>query len=624
MNQVPSALLFVTLARMLDIKNLVVQRGNKILLNKASARIERGYRVGLVGQNGTGKTSLMQILTGQAQEDDGDIVCDIKPKDIAYLEQSLPSSKTPALEFVKSGDREWRTIQDALTKAEEEHDGIKIAECHARLQDIDGYSMDARAAIILKGLGFTNDDLKKSVGDFSGGWQMRLQLAKVLLSRAELLLLDEPTNHLDLEAVTWFEQWLLNQKASVILISHDRDFLDNVCNNILHLSHQQLRLYSGNYTDFIKQFELQLELESRQRDKIEKQRAHMQHFVDRFKAKATKAKQAQSRMKAIEKLTIAPGLQRESPFQFQFLECDTLSSPVLKIEGEAGYPDHLVLKRLNLSLTADDRIGLLGVNGAGKSTLIKTLAKGLPLLSGEVTGHTNLKIGYFSQQQLESLDYDSTPMHHLLNQHKGLGEAQARKFLGGFNFSGDRVFDKVANFSGGEKARLALALLIYHKPNLLLLDEPTNHLDIQMREALILALQNYSGPVIVVSHDRYFINSVVDNLWLIENGSVSRFAGNLEDYQKMILSEAASEQQPSKKKITSKPIKKVTSNPQHIKRLEDKIEKLEAQKQKLQEQLADSSLYEDSNKNQLRELQTQFKTTEKLLAETETEYLKNI
>lgn len=607
---------------MLDIKNLVVQRGNKVLLNKANARIERGFRVGLVGQNGTGKTSLMQILTGQAQEDDGDISCDIKPKDIAYLEQSLPSTKTLALDFVKSGDREWLSIQNALLEAEEKHDGIKIAECHARLQDIDGYSMDARAAIILKGLGFSNDDLQKPVGDFSGGWQMRLQLAKVLLSRADLLLLDEPTNHLDLEAVTWFEQWLLSQKTSVILISHDRDFLDNVCNCILHLSHQQLRLYSGNYTSFIKQFELQIELESRQRDKIEKQRAHMQHFVDRFKAKATKAKQAQSRMKAIEKLTMAPGLQRENPFQFQFLDCDTLSSPVLKIEGEAGYPNHLVLEHLNLSLTADDRIGLLGVNGAGKSTLIKTLAKGLPLLTGEVTSHTNLNIGYFSQQQLESLDYDSTPMHHLLNQHKGLGESQARKFLGGFNFSGDRVFDKVRNFSGGEKARLALALLIYHKPNLLLLDEPTNHLDIQMREALILALQNYSGPVIVVSHDRYFINSVVDNLWLIQNGSVERFAGNLEDYQKMVLTETSSEKQSTKKKAASKPIKKTDTNPQHIKRLEDKIIKLEAKKEKLQIQLADSALYEAENSEQLKKLQQKFHNTEKLLAEAEDEYLK--
>jgi ATP-binding cassette subfamily F protein 3 len=602
---------------MLELQNIVLQRGKKVLLDHASARIERNNRVGLIGRNGAGKSSLMSVITGESQEDDGRLHCDIKKDHIAYLEQSLPKASFSALEFVKSGDREWAEVQAHLQVAEEQQDGMKVAECHARLQDIDGYTIDARAATVLHGLGFSNDDLIKSVGEFSGGWQMRLQLAKVLLSRADLILLDEPTNHLDLEAIAWFEKWLLAQSCSIILISHDRDFLDNVCTQILHLAQQKLKLYTGNYTDFVKQFELQLEIESRQREKIQKQKAHMQKFVDRFRYKASKAKQAQSRMKAIEKLTIAPGMQQENPFHFSFMPCNGLSSPILKIEGEAGYPQKHVLSHVNLSLTADDRIGLIGVNGAGKSTLIKTLSGSLALLEGEITRHSKIKIGYFSQQQLDALDYDNTPLAHMLKQNPRIAESEARRFLGGFNIMGDRVFDKVSSFSGGEKARLALALLIYQAPNILLLDEPTNHLDIQMREALIFALQEYQGAVILVSHDRYFVNSVVDSLWLVADGGVDQFKGNLDDYQKLVLEREPEVIKSASKKPDAKPKKMKSGNPQKIKKLEHEIEQLTKDKQKLTHQLSDDAVYLPGNNAKLSELQEQLQqvTTALIAAE---------
>ncbi|MCH9644121.1 MAG: ATP-binding cassette domain-containing protein [Gammaproteobacteria bacterium] len=604
---------------MLELKNIVLQRGKKVLLDHASARIERNNRVGLIGRNGAGKSSLMQVLTGHAQEDGGDFHCDIKSEKTAHLEQSLPHSDLSAIEFVKTGDHEWHTVQQRLQLAEASHDGVAIAECHAHLQDIDGYTIDARAATILHGLGFSNEQILLPINTFSGGWQMRLQLAKVLLSRADLLLLDEPTNHLDLEAIAWFEKWLLSQPCNVILISHDRDFLDNVCSQILHLAHQKLKLYSGNYTDFIKQYELQLEVAMRQREAALKKRAHMQSYVDRFRAKASKAKQAQSRLKAISKLAIAPAVQQENPFHFSFFDFNALSSPIIKLDARVGYPDKTIFKHANISLMNQDRIGLIGLNGAGKTTLIKTLVGELALLSGELTKHQKLNIGYFSQQQLDALDYDNSPIGHMLKQFPRSRESEMRSFLGGFNFSGDRVFDKVKQFSGGEKARLALALLIYNKPNVLLLDEPTNHLDIQMREALIFALQEYNGAVIVVSHDRYFINSIVDTLWLANNGEVHQFKGNLDDYQKMILDEnnAPTPKQQTAEKKTKK------QNPQNIAKLEKRIETLSGKVKKIEDQLADSDVYLAENASALDKLQQQHEKLKQQLDDAESQWLEN-
>ncbi len=608
---------------MLEFRDFVLQRGEKVLLNNASLRVERGNRVGLIGRNGAGKSSLLSVIVGQLEEDAGHIQCDIAPDRIAYLEQTLPPASSTAIDFAKSGDRQWQAISEQLLQAESRQDGIKIAQCHVRLHEIDGYTIDARAATILHGLGFCNADLTKRVGEFSGGWQMRLQLAKVLMSRADLLLLDEPTNHMDLEAVAWFEKWLLSTTCNVILISHDREFIDNVCTQIVHLAQEKLTLYPGNYTDFIRQFELQLEIQARAREKINKQKEQMQKFVDRFRYKATKARQAQSRLKAIEKLTIAPGVQHENPFHFAFMPCQRLSSPILNVEGDAGYGTKILLPHLDLSLRADDRIALLGLNGAGKSTLIKTLSGCLPLLSGEILSHSKLKIGYFSQQQLEALDYDSTPLAHMLARYQDISESEARRFLGGFDIEGNRVFDKVGLFSGGEKARLALALLIYQAPNLLLLDEPTNHLDIQMREALIFALQDYEGAVILVSHDRYFVNSVVDNLWLVAHAKVERFEGNLEDYQKLVLERSlgvSESQQPTSIK-KKKPVRS-NANPQKLIELERQIEQLSDQKQQLEEKLADVDLYQSDNIDTLRQIQANLAQITSALEEKEASWLK--
>lgn len=608
---------------MLELKNFTLRRGIKTLLNDVSLRIESGQRVGFVGRNGAGKTSLMQVIAGCAEADGGHYSCDIKPDRIAYLEQSLPSHSISAIEFVRSGDRDWQQLQQQLALAEASNDGLKIAECYARLEDIDGFTIDSRAAIILHGLGFTNEDFNKLVTEFSGGWQMRLQLAKVLLSRADFLLLDEPTNHLDLEAIAWFEQWLLSQNINVLLISHDRDFLDNMCTQILYLNDHTLRLYTGNYTDFVKQFELQLEIELRMRESIVKKREHMQKFVDRFRYKATKARQAQSRLKAIEKLTLAPAMQEESPFHFSFMPCQKVTSPILRLEGNVGYGQLPILKNVTVSVSENDRIALLGVNGAGKSTLIKTLAGELPLMTGERVVSTKLQMGYFSQQQLDSLDYNSTPLAHMLLQNPAIGESEARRFLGGFNFIGDRVFDTVGSFSGGEKARLALALLIYQAPNLLLLDEPTNHLDIQMREALIFALQEYQGAVMLVSHDRYFVNSVVDSLWLVKKGHVAKFQGDLDGYQAQVLLEKKSEETLSKK-AKPVPLVKVSSvNPKKLKKLEADMDRLSEEEKKLSQQLSDTNLYVIGNEAKLKTLQAQYTLVKKKLLEVEALWLEN-
>lgn len=602
---------------MLEFRNFTLRRGIKTLLSNVSLRIESGNRVGFVGRNGAGKTSLMQVIAGQAEADDGHYSCDIKLDRIAYLEQSLPSIPVSAIEFVKSGDRDWQYLQQQLLLAETLGDGLKIAECYARLEDIDGFTIDSRAAIILHGLGFTNHDFSRGIAEFSGGWQMRLQLAKVLLSRADFLLLDEPTNHLDLEAIAWFEQWLLSQNANVLFISHDRDFLDTICTQVLYLNDQTLKLYPGNYTDFVKQVELQLEIELRQRESILKKREHMQKFVDRFRYKATKARQAQSRIKAIEKLTLAPLTQEESPFHFSFMPCHTVTSPIFRIEGDVGYGKTSILKQVNLSVSEHDRIALLGVNGAGKSTLIKTLSGELPLMTGEIVTHTKLNIGYFSQQQLDSLDYESTPLAHMLLQNPSIGESEARRFLGGFNINGERVFDKVGSFSGGEKARLALALLIYKAPNLLLLDEPTNHLDIQMREALIFALQDYQGAVMLVSHDRYFVNSVVDSLWLVKKGHIAKFQGDLGDYQTQVLLDKKSVEITDKKEKQISKVKASTVNPKKLKKLEDDIDKLSLKEKELSEELGKTEYYEQGNESKLKELQAQYETVKKALADAE-------
>lgn len=520
---------------MLTLKNVTFRRGNKFLLENANTCIESGYRTGLIGRNGTGKTSLFQLILGQLREDQGDVLFNIEAGSIAYLEQALPHSDALAIDYVKAGDKRWAAIQAALLQAEAAEDGMAIAHCYTELHTIDGFTIDARASQILHGLGFSQEGFQAAVSTFSGGWQMRLQLARALIAPAQLLLLDEPTNHLDIEAIVWLEAWLQQRQGSMLIISHDRDFLDNVCTHTLHLTQRQLHLYTGNYSSFARQYEQRMEQEASAASKIARQRAHMQSFVDRFRYKASKAKQAQSRLKAIEKLTLTAALQRENPFSFEFFPCETLSDPTLKIDAKIGYGEKVILNKVGMNINHDDRVAFLGRNGGGKTTLVKTIAGELPVISGEIIAHPKLSVGYFSQQQLDTLDYNSTPYGHVQALNKKLGETEIRKYLGGFGFSGDCVFDSVRHFSGGEKARLALALLIYHRPNLLLLDEPTNHLDLQMREALIIALQSYQGAVILVSHDRYFVSSVADQLYWIAHHTLQKFEGDLDDYQKAVM-----------------------------------------------------------------------------------------
>jgi ATP-binding cassette, subfamily F, member 3 len=589
---------------MLELNKISLSQGAKTLLKEASVRIERNYRVGLFGRNGAGKTSLLNMLLGRVTEDSGSFNCVVKQDDIVHLQQTLPNTDLSALEYAKGGDKDWFVINHDLMKAEAQEDGILIAECHVKLASIDGYSLESRAAKILKGLGFKNQELNLPVASFSGGWQMRLQLARVLLSRGQLLLLDEPTNHLDINAIMWLENWLLKSPKTIIIISHDRDFLDGVCTHTLHLSNLQLKLYTGNYSSFSKQYSLQLEVQARQSEKLAAKKAHMQSFVDRFRAKASKAKQAQSRVKALEKLTDTSALVQESPFSFNFLSSDALTGCLMNFNGAAGYSDCTVIDTCRLNINFGDRIGLIGQNGQGKTTLLKTLAQELAPVKGGVDCHPKLKLGYFSQHQLDMLDLDTTPLDSLLAVDKTMPESMARKFLGGFDFCGNRVFEPVRNFSGGEKARLALAILIYQRPNCLLLDEPTNHLDMQMREAFICALQNFEGAMILVSHDRYFMSSVVDEVWCVIDGGVNRYSGDLADYKKFVLrDEVVINEKPSavnkSKTITehSSKIKKLSSK--SLQRLEKRIEKVTAKIASLEQELADSKLYETEYSNQI-------------------------
>lgn len=582
---------------MIEINQLSLSLGNKKLFEQADTRIARGQRVGLVGRNGVGKSSLMNLLQGNLQEDAGTVTLAVGHDQLASLEQKLPDSEEEALDYVKRGDGAFYHWQQKLKLAERDEDGLGIAECHAALQSIGGYDIDARAEKICLGLGFQHGDLKKSVRSFSGGWQMRLQLARVLLASADLLLLDEPTNHLDIDAIIWLEKWLCNVSSTVIVISHDRDFLDGVCTHVLHLSQQKLKLYTGNYSSFSDQYELQLQIQSREQIKFNAKREHLERFVTRFRAKASKAKQAQSRVKALEKMVEKPGLQRENPFYFEFLACESIAGSVLNMDAAVGYDQKAIVNNVRLSLDSRDRLGLVGRNGEGKTTIMKSIAKQLPLVAGELHLHPKAKLGYFSQQQQDMIDPDCTPMQLLMRAEPGLSESAARGFLGGFDFSGDRVFEPIGCFSGGEKARLALATLIIQKPNILLLDEPTNHMDMPMREAFAVALQSFQGAVILVSHDRFFMNCVVNGVSCVRNGRIEAFDGEMAEYR-----DAANPTETKNKLVGDgdpRVIQKNKSNQKLIKKLEVKIERLSDKLQDLANQLANSDLYQSEKEADL-------------------------
>ena len=515
---------------MLQLKDLSFRRGPNRLLEGATLTIYPGHKVGLVGANGCGKSSLFALLRDELHADSGEV--SIPPGwEIAHVAQHSPDTDRPAIQFALDGDRELRRLQSELTEAETAGDGLRQAELHGRLESIGAYDAESRAARLLHGLGFAPGDEPRPVNSYSGGWRMRLALARTLMSRSDLLLLDEPTNHLDLDAVIWLEGWLKAYPGTLLLISHDRDFLDAVVSHTLHLEHQHLTLYSGNYSAFERQRAERLAQQQAAYTRQQREIAHMHSFVERFRAKATKARQAQSRLKALERMELIAPAHIDSPFRFGFEPAENLPRPLLRLdEAVVGYGARPILDGVGFSLDPGDRIGLLGRNGAGKSTLIKLLAGTLPLQSGRCERAQELRIGYFAQHQLDQLCPDDSPLLHLRRLDPEATEQTLRSYLGGFGFAGDRALEPVAPLSGGEKARLVLALIIRQRPNLLLLDEPTNHLDLDMRQALAEALQEFDGALVLVSHDRHLLRVTSDDLWLVDGGAVRPFDGDLDDY----------------------------------------------------------------------------------------------
>ncbi|MFC5301979.1 ATP-binding cassette domain-containing protein [Azospira restricta] len=534
---------------MIVLRNLSFARAAKPLVDNASLQLGPGWKVGLTGGNGCGKSSFFALLTGALHAEKGDLEVPASWV-IGHVAQETPALPDPALDFVLDGDVELREIERALATAEEKHDGVKIGALHARLSEIGGYSAKARAAELLHGLGFADADLARPVAEFSGGWRVRLNLARALMCRSDLLLLDEPTNHLDLDAVLWLEGWLRAYRGTLLMISHDRDFLDAVVGQILHIEQGGMKLYSGNYSAFERQRAAQLALQQAMFEKQQREIAHLHRFIDRFRAKATKARQAQSRMKALERMEEVAAAHVDTPFTFRFRDPAAAPDPLLVLhEAQGGYRSEagtkVILGGIELTLRPGERIALLGRNGAGKSTLVKLLAGELAPLAGQRTEGKGLAIGYFAQHQLEHLRPDESPLQHMQRLDPQTREQELRDYLGGFDFRGDMATASCGKFSGGEKSRLALALLIWNKPNLLLLDEPTNHLDLEMREALTLALNEYEGGVVLVSHDRHLLRTTADTLLLVADGKVSPFDGDLDDYAGWLAAQREAAQAPA-------------------------------------------------------------------------------
>jgi ATP-binding cassette subfamily F protein 3 len=617
---------------LIQANNISLLRGAQTLISESSFTIYPGHKVGLVGANGCGKSSLFAAMLGQLSCDAGELSL---PKNwrIATVKQETPSLDKTALDYVLDGDHEFRNLEAKLQQAEQVDDGKLQAEIHHQLDVIHAYSIPSRAAELLHGLGFSQHQLTTAVKDFSGGWRMRLNLAQALISRADLLLLDEPTNHLDLDAVIWLQKWLKNFTGTLVLISHDRDFLDDVVTEIIHIEHQKAIFYSGNYSAFERQRAEKLMQQNIQFQKQQKQVEELTRFVDRFRAKASKAKQAQSRLKRLQKLPDLAPAHVDSQFQFNFDNPDYMPYPLLYLkEADCGYHSTTILSNVNINLVPGARIGLLGRNGAGKSTLIKSLQGEIPLLTGSRYSAQELKIGYFCQHQLEQLDGNSTPLAHILQADEQQTELTARNYLGRFGFSGDQVFKAIHQMSGGEKARLVLSLIVLSKPQLLLLDEPTNHLDIEMRQALVMALQQFSGALILIAHDRYLLESCVDEFFLVADGKVSVFDGDIDDYHQWLQSQT---KPITKADNNNKPVidRKKQRQQQAQKRqqaapLTKQLQQIEKHMAQWQQQLADielalndTTLYQSENKQQLTSLLQQQASLKSQLEEADEQWL---
>ena len=620
---------------MIEIKNLTLQRGLKVLLDQAALSLAPGRRVGLIGKNGSGKSSLFALLKGKITADKGDVSIP-KHWKTAAVAQETPALDISALDYVLQGDGELQLFQTALHEAEAKNDGIKQAEYHAKLEEIDAYSAPARAAKLLSGLGFSQEEHGRPVKSFSGGWRMRLNLAQALMCRADLLLLDEPTNHLDLETVLWLENHLSGLPCTQIIISHDRDFLNATTTQTVELSDQKLTLYGGNYDFYQAERARRLAQQQAAYLKQQAQIKHLQSFIDRFKAKATKAVQAQSRLKALDKLERIAPAHFDSGFSFEFDSPAHLPNPLLQLDkADLGYGGEPVLHGIDLSLESGARYGLLGVNGSGKSTFIKTLAGELNILSSRIVRSDKLNIGYFAQHQLDTLRPDQSPLWHIQKLSPDVREQEIRNFLGSFNFIGDAALQKTEPFSGGEKARLALAMIVWQKPNLLLLDEPTNHLDLDMRHALTLALQSFQGALIVVSHDRSLLEATTDSFLLIEQGRLKTFDGDLEDYRRYRLAQenAAAAPAASSQSQNRKDAKRVEAQIRQEKArlgkpLQQKISQAEKEIAALSEIqtaceafLAQEDAYSDANKAKLQQTLAQLAETKVKLEKQEENWL---
>ncbi|WP_194091218.1 ABC transporter ATP-binding protein [Vibrio hibernica] len=624
---------------MIIFSDIQLLRGGKPLLDQASATIHPGDKVGLVGKNGCGKSTLFALLKDELSIDAGNFQMPAH-WELVWVAQETPALDRAAIDYVIDGDKEFRHLEQQLVKAEQADNGTLVAELHSKIDIVGGYTINARAAELLNGLGFSQEQMQWSLTQFSGGWRMRLNLAQALLCRSDLLLLDEPTNHLDLDAVLWLEKWLQNYPGTLILISHDRDFLDPIVGRIIHVENQALNEYTGNYSSFETQRAQKLMQQQAMYSKQQKQMSHMQSYIDRFRYKASKARQAQSRIKALEKMEKVLPAQFDNPFNFEFREPAALPNPIMMMDDvSAGYGDRLILDKIRLNLVPGSRIGLLGRNGAGKSTLIKLLSGELNPQGGDLTYSQGVKIGYFAQHQLETLHPEETPLQHLMQIATNQTEQQLRDYLGSFGFQGEKALDKVAPFSGGEKARLVLALLVWQKPNLLLLDEPTNHLDLDMRQALTMALQTFEGAMVIVSHDRYLLRATTDDLYLVDAQQVVPFDGDLGDYYKWLTDQQKQDKKEAQGESNESPSTNSAANRKEQKRLEaerrkqtaplrKKVTQLESQMDTLsqdlaqaEEQLGDVSLYQDENKAKLTQVLNQQATSKSQLENVEMEWM---
>ena len=598
---------------MIVLSGITLQRGRENLLEQTSLTIYQSRRVALIGRNGCGKSSFFELLLGRISTEHGEVSIPSGCR-IAHMAQEVTESSRSALDFVLDGHHEFRALQKQISVLENSDNHQGLSELYEKLEIAGGYHVEHQAAELLHGLGFAGEEQAKPVNSFSGGWRIRLNLAQALMCPSDLLLLDEPTNHLDLDTAFWLEQWLKRYTGTLLIISHDRDFIDNVANEIVHIESKRLNLYKGNYSAFEKQRSERLALQQANFEKQQRQIRHIQAFITRFKAKASKAKQAQSRIKQLNSMELVASAQIDSPFRFAFAENEKISNPLIVLRGvELGYQGRAVLSNVGLSLHPGDRIGLLGVNGAGKSTLIKGITGELEPVRGEMVTGINSRIGYFAQHQLEALDLQASALTHIQRLSSSATEQQIRNFLGGFNFHGDKAIEPLAPFSGGEKTRLALALIVWQKPNLLLLDEPTNHLDLDMRSALTLALQGFTGALVVVSHDRHLLRHSVDAYYLIHQGGVDIFDGTLEDYHRWVnrresktAGESVIPRQPSDSaaKISKKEQRQQTAELRkqaapirnRIKRTEQKMDQAQKKLSEIENELADQALYQADKK----------------------------